>query len=420
VLKHFLVCLAIACFSTSYDMARKGTKRTASKVGRKIGTGVAKKCRTIAASLKHAESVPQPVRSMLRDTLVRTFNTYKEERHAFQVTVSDTVGKVLKAEQAKFQTAISEATAKKSAAETEANSLSQASEGAHATSDAAAKGHADSQTAVSDSKAELKNAKSALHDLEAAAKAADAAASATSTKKGKLEVLSTDYVATIREGTKTGPAAGKHVGKELGGCGLEAEFITCVTTSFSKASSTWSTFDKLIDGKLEENLKQVLARFTAELATDESEKAARATAIESAKAAVLAGEEKVKAMEEACAIASTAAKEADAAAKTAAAALKKQQGEVAKAADALKHAEKDLESFNTHALAAYTELEARTPPPEPEQPAETAVDAAMEAAPPAAERSAAATMAASPGILLQRAAQAATQAVGRLASPRVA
>jgi len=122
-------------------------------------------------------------------------------------------------------------------------------------------------------------------------------------------------------------------------------------------------------------------------------------------------------MEEACTAATAVAKEADTAAKAATAAHKAHQHTVSKAAGVCTHAEDRLNAFLKGSLAAYTEVEAHTPPPpEPEKAAEvTPVQAAMEAAPPAAAR-AASTIAPSAGVMLQRAAQA----VGLASTPRVA
>merc|ERR1719199_2334165 len=103
---------------------------------------------------------------MLRDSLVRTFNTYKEERHPFQNTASALVGSILKTSQGKLQMAIKEAQAKKTALDKEAASLSATNDAAVAASEAAANALATNKTAVADSKMAHKEAKSGLHDLE--------------------------------------------------------------------------------------------------------------------------------------------------------------------------------------------------------------------------------------------------------------
>lgn len=383
-------------------------KRAASAAGKKSG-GVAKKCRTIASTVREADNIPQPVRSMLCDSLLRTFSTYKAERHPLQASVSDLVGKVLKEAQNKFQAAINEAQQKKKAIETEAAPVTRKHDAAAAASEAAAKALADSKTAVADSKTALKDAKSALHDLKEEERVAASETSATSSKKEKLEELSRDFIGPIKEGAKQGAAQGRHVGKELGSS-LEPEFLECVTRTFSKAYSAWGTFDYIVDKKLDEQLQSLFASLAKDLQAQEAAKEARATAIENAKGAVTAAEEKVKAMEEVCGNATTNAKEAETAAKAAAAEAKQQLQQIQKAADSCAHAEAALSAFRNGALAAYTEVEAlAAPPPEPEKPAATLVDTAMAPAPAV---QAAPSVLPSPGVLLSRVAQA----VGGLAS----
>jgi len=397
-------------------MALRGKKRSASKAaGAKKAGGVAKKCRIIAATVKGVDGVPAPVRSMLCDTLVRTFSTYKEERHPLQATVSDTVGKVLNEAQAKLQASINEANQKNAAAEAEAGPATQANNAAIAASEAANKALADSKTVKDESKTALKDAKASLHDSECAVKDSDTKEKTAAAKKENLEACSKDYVNAVREGTRHGAAVGRHVGKELRD-NVEPEFLNCVIRTFSKASSAWGTFDRIVDKKLEETINQAIATAAAELEAATAEKAAQATNIENAKGTVTAAEEKVKAMEEACVAATTAANEAQTAAKTAAAAYKGYAHTIQKAADACTHAEDAMATFQKGALAAYQEIEARVaPPPEPEKPAE-AIDTAMAPAPPPAARPAP-TVASSPAIqMLGRSASA----MGLGSSPRIA
>jgi len=398
-------------------MAFKGNKRAASKVaGAKKTGGVAKKCRTIAATIRGADGVPAPVRSMLCDTLVRTFSTYKEERHPLQATVVDNVGKVLKGAQAKLQAGINEANQKKAAAEGEASPASQANNAAVAASEAASTASADSKTAKDDSKTALKDAKTALHDFESAVKDADAHEKTTAAKKENLEACGKDYINAVREGTRHGAAVGKHVAKEVRDS-VESEFLECVTRTFSKASAAWGTFDGIIDKKLQDTVNNTIAGLAAELGAAAAAKAAQVTNVENAKGAVTAAEEKVKAMDEACTAATAAANEAQAAAKTTGAAYKGHAHAIQKAADACAHALDAMSTFEKGALAAYTEIEARVaPPPAPEKPAEAAalVDTAMTPAPPPAARTAP-TVAPSPGLLSR-----AASAVRGLPSPRVA
>jgi len=409
-------------------MAFKGQKRSASKAAggalKKAKTGgVAKKCRAIANAIRAQENLPRPVRSMLCDTLVRTFATYKDERHPLQVNISDLVGNVLKGAQSNFQAGIREAQDKKGGLEATLAALSQVSDSASADSDAAATALANSKAAVSDRKAALKDAKSALHDLETAVKTSAADIVATAAKKEKLEALNADFIVPIKEGGKHGAAAGRHVEKEVGSK-VEPEFLVCVGRTYSKAASTWGTFDGIVEKKLAALLTGVAAELTVELEAMAVAATARAANIESTKAAIAGAEQEVKNMEEACTGAAAAAKEADAAAKTAIAKVKQQQHDVQKAADSCAQAEGALTAFTNGALAAYTEVEAHAaPPPEPEPVVEAEAPAplaeAMTAAPPQATRPSP-TILPSPGVLLSRAAQGMAQAVGLAPSPRVA
>jgi len=270
---------------------------------------------------------------------------------------------------------------------------------------------------VADSKAALTKAKLSLSELEQAAKTAEADASATTAKKVKLEALTTEHIASIKDGTKHGSGAGKHVGKELASnaAGLESEFLECVSQTFSKKAAAWGTFDHIIDKKVEAALRSTLTGLSAELGAMASAKEARAAEIEGAKAAVTAAGEKVTAMEEASATASAAAKEADTTAKASTATVRQDQQLIQKAADVVTHAEATLDTFMKGAVAAYTEVEARAAPPpapEPEKADEAAplVDAVMQPAPPAA---AAPSVLPSPGLLSR-----AASAVGLAPSPR--
>jgi len=387
-------------------MARKGIKR-ASSMAKRSGSVVAKKCKTIANTVRAAEDVPKPVRSMLCDTLVRTFGTYKEERHAFQNSASALVGTILKKTQGNLQSTIQDAQQKKSAVDTEAAKSSAANDAAVAASEATAQALANSKTNVADSKTALKDAKTHLHDLEVTTKTAETDAVAATTKKEKLEVLANDFIPTIKAGTTHGAKAGNHVSKDVASS-VDAEFLTCVTRTFSKPVATWGTFDNIVDERLGGFIKKAIGTLTTDLATMATAQDSRAASVEAAKAAITTSEERVKAMEEACTAAAAAAKEAEGAAKAATAAFKAQQAIGEKAAGVCKHAEDALAAFEKGALAAYTEVEARTAPP-PEPVAEPAPAAAAMAPAPAA--AAPASILRSPQVLYQ-------QARSLLTSPR--
>jgi len=378
-------------------------KRTLSKAS---GSNLAKKCKTIAATIRSADDVPVPVRSMICDTLVRTFSTYKEERHAYQNTAAALVGDILKKSQGKFQAAINEANNKKAAVDAEAAAFTATNDAAVAAADAAANGLAASKAAVAESKTALKDAKSQLHGLETEVKLSEAEATAAATKKEKLEVLSKDFLGPIKEGTQHGAAAGKHVTKVLESS-VEPEFLTCVARTYSKASSSWSTFDNILDQRLAEQLKSVLAGLASDIGKMAAAKEVRASNVVAAEAAIGAAVDRAKVTEDEVTAAAAAAKEADAAAKIAGAAHKQQQQHVQKAADVCADAEDALNAFTKGALAAYAEAEARAAPPlpAPEPVAEAvapkvAVAAVMAPAPAVVERP---SILPSPAVLLQHA-----------------
>jgi len=365
------------------------------------------------------------VRKILGDRLVQVFGTYKEERHAFQNTASTLVGNTLKTTQGNLQGAIAEAQRKKAAAEAEGNKLNAANDAAVAASDAATNAAEASKTALSDCHNALRDAKAALHDLETAVKTGEADAASAATRKEKLEALINEFFVPVRQGTldkglsKSSAWAGKHLGKEHG-AHLENEFLVCVVRSFSKPSSAWGTFDKIVDKELDKELNSIKANLEKELAGMEAAKGTRATNVENAKATVGGAEEKVKAAEGALAEATAAAKAAKGAAKEATANLKQQKQLIGKAGDELEDAERKLKEFSEGPLAAYTEVEALAPPP-PKPVAEAAaplVDVAMQAAPPAASRPSPSILS-SPGVLLSRMASGVAQATGLASSPRV-
>lgn len=412
-------------------------KRTASKGAggarkkQRGNAGVAKKCAVIAPTIKSAESLPQPVRSLIADRLMHVFGTYKDERHPFQNTVSNLVGGTLQATQASLQAAINEAQAKKGVQDAEGATLNAASNDALAASDAATQAAANGKASANANHTALKDAKAALHDLEAAVKTAEADTLATGAKKEKLEVLIKEFFVPVKEGTldkglsKSAAWAGKSLGKEFA-ANLEPEFLVCVVSTFSHAASAWGTFDYIIDKELDASLKTITAGLASELTAMEAAKGARGAQVENAKVAVAAAEESLKAAEEASSAAEAGAKEARAAAKAAASAVKKQQQLIRKAGSALDHAQHAMTSFQNGPLAAYTEVEAHVaPPPEPEPVPEAApVEAAplaeaMTAAPPAAARPSPSILP-SPGVLFSRAAAGMAQAVGLAPSPRVA
>jgi len=405
-------------------------KRTASKAAgaaRKMAKTITK----IEPTIKAAESLPEPVRSIIANRLVHVFGTYKEDRHAFQKTCSDLVASTLKATQGGLQAAINEAQGKKGAEEAQGGSLAATHNAADAASGAAAQAAADSKAALDDSHKGAKDAKAALHDLEAAQKQGETDAANTGAKKEKLEALIKEFFTPVKEGTLdkglkgSASYAGKHLKKDFSGT-LESEFLACVIRTFSKAAASWGTFDHIVDKELDQSLKTISASLTAELGALAAAKDTRAANIEGAKAAVTAADEHAKAADEANNGATAAAKEAKKAAKATDASVKQQQKVIDKAAGHLKDAEDAMTTFQEGPLAAYTEAEAFTaPPPEPE-PVEPEsaplVDQAMTAAPPRAVQQAmtASRPAMSPGVLMQRAASSMAAAVGLAPSPRVA
>jgi len=376
-------------------MPLKAMKRSASKAGHKSGGVVTKKCRMLVSTIRDAD-VPKAVRTMLCDTLVRTFGTYKENRHPLQNTVSKMVGEILEGARGKLQGAINEAQQKHATLERDGSALISAKDGARLAFEAAAKHLADSKMALADGKAAHKDAKTVLHDLESAAKDAKAALRALTDKKQSLETLQ-----------------GKHVAKMMGD--LEPEFVTCVARTFSKPREWFGTFDNIVDKRLEEARSKVIAAVTADVTANESANEARAANIEAAKGAIVAADESAKAMEAAAEGAATAAKEADAAAKVAAGAAKSLEQQIHKAADACTHADEALAAFTNEQLAAYAEVEARAaPPPEPEAEKAEGIEAAMEPAPAPAARSTPSILP-SPGVLSWVA-----QASGLSRSPQIA
>jgi len=387
--------------------------KRASSMAKRSGSTVAKKCKTIAATVREAEEVPKPVRTMVCDTLVRTFNSYKEERHPFQNTASALVGSILKTAQGKLQQGIQQAQQKKAAVDAEAAKVSATNDAAVGASEAAANAFAASKTAVADSKTALKDAKTHLHNLESETKTAEADAAAAATTKEKLEALANDFIPQVKAGTQHGTRAGNHVTKDVASS-VDPDFLTCVTRTFSKQVSTWGTFDNIVDQRLSGMITKAITSLTTDLASMASKKDTRGSNVEAAKAAITAAEEKVKAMEEASIAAGAAAKEAEGVAKGTASTLKTHQGHVQKALGECKDAESKMAAFTNGALAAYTEVEARTaPPPEPvaapQAPAAPAA-AVMAPAPAPAERRAPAF---SPQVLYQ-------QARSMLSSPRTA
>jgi len=324
-------------------MAGKAMKRSASKAAgaaRKNAKTVAK----IEPTIKAAGSLPQAVRSILANRLVHVFGTYKEDRHGFQKTCSDLVASTLKATQNDLQAAINEAQEKKGAAEAEGATLASAHEASEAASAAATQAAADSKAALDDAHKGAKDAKTALHDLEAAQKQGETDTANTTSKKEKLEALVKEFFTPVKEGSLdkglkgSASYAGKHLKKDFSDT-LEAEFLTCVIRTFSKAAASWGTFDHIVDKELDQQLKTISASLTSELEGLAAAKETRAANIESAKAAVTAADEKAKAAEEASSAANAAAKEAKKAAKATDASVTHQQKAIDKAAGHLKDAE---------------------------------------------------------------------------------
>lgn len=416
---------------------KSAMKRTASKGAggarkKQRGNAVAKKCAAIAPTIKNAESLPQPVRSLIADRLVHVFGTYKDERHPFQNTVANLVGSALQATQANLQTAINEAQAKKGVQDAEGGTLNAASNDALAASEAATQAAANAKAHANGNHTALKDAKAALHELILAQNTASADTLATGAKKEKLEALIKEFFVPVKEGTldkglnKSAAWAGKSLGKEFA-ANLETEFLNCVVRTFSQGASAWGTFDHIIDKELDQSLKTITADLASELAAMEAAKETRCAQVENARVSCAAAQESLTAAEESSSSAEAAAKEARGAAKAAASAVKQQQQEIGKASGSLEQAEHAMKNFQEGPLAAYTEVEAHVaPPPEPEPVPEAAAPAeaaplaeAMTAAPPATTR-ASPSILPSPGVLFSRAAAGMAQAVGLAPSPRVA
>jgi len=375
-------------------MAPKAMKRALSKP--KIGGRVKKQCKSVAAAIRQSEEIPAPVRSMLADNLARTFATYKADRHEYQNSASSLVNTILTTAQGKLQAEIDAAQGAKTAGEAEVATLAATATAADEASKAAEAKLAEGKTKVNECKTALKDAKAALSKLESDVKTGTSDFQAATSKKAKIEAVTPEYLTPIKEGTKSGAAAGRHVTSVLSSS-LEPEFVTCVTRTFSKTSSEWGTFDKIVDERLAGMVVKVVAGLTAEIAAIEAAQGERNASIETAKAAITTAEENAKAADEACAAAGAAAKEAEATAKAASSALKTGEQQVHKAAQVLAHAEDALKSFSNGAMKDYNELEARKAPepkPVPEEPTAPTADAAMAPAP----SQPAPTMASSPTI----------------------
>lgn len=410
-------------------MAPKAMKRAASTGGARF----AKKCKVIAPALKAADSLPEPVKAILTPSLVNIFGTYKEDRHEFQNACSKLVGATLQATQSQLQEKITEATAAKAAEEAEGATLTGASTEANAAAEAAAAESSSKKEALSNQKDALANAKSALHDLETEVKNADAKQLDTKAKKEKLEASIKEFFTPVAEGTltkglgKSATWAAKQLGKEFED-DLQKEFLVCVDRTYSNPSSSWGTFDRIVEKELGKFLQGILTRLAKELTDGEAAVGPRAQKVEAAKAAVAAEEEKVKAAEEVSNTAAAAAKDAAKAAKEAASVANKHQPKIDKASKSLSDAEAAMKAFTDGPLAAYAVVEDNKPPPpkpkpvpieEPaadSQPAPT-VDEAMTAAPPKEQRSTPSVLP-SPGVLFQQAAGGIARAVGL--SPRIA
>jgi len=395
---------------------KRAASKTAGGARKKANStsGVTPKCRTIASAIRSAEGVPAPVKSMLCDTLTRSFGTYKEERHALQKTVSDLVGKILKESESKLQAAINGAKQNKAAVEAEAGPAVQANDQATAALEAAAKALADSKQAVADSKAAVRDAKVGLHGLKDALHTTDADHKAAVARKAAFETLIADYITPIKQGELGGVAAGKHVASVVKST-VEPEFLSCVAETFAKKGNTWGTFDNIVDKKLSEVVTGTVASVTAEIEKLAAAKEAKAAEIESQKVVITTAEEKVKGTEEATTAASAAVKEAETAAKAASVGLKPFASGINKATEAVTNAEDALAAFTKGPLAAYAEVEARTAPPPPPEPEQAGgLEQAMQAAPAV---QAAPSMLPSPRIAVGRAMEAVGSLMG---SPRVA
>lgn len=408
-------------------------KRAASKSAgaaiRKQAKIVEKSCSVIASSIKTAESIPQPVRSILSTKLVQIFGTYKEDRHEFQTTCSALVGKTLKATEAGLQAAIKEAEGSKAGADQEGAAREAANNAALAASEAAAGEATTQRDALASCQKELKDAKQAQHDAETAVKTLEEDTRKTAAKKDSLQTLNKEFFSVVRDGTlakglsKSASWAGKKLGADFADS-LEKEFLVCVVRTFSKAAATWDTFDGIINSELDSKLQKIEANLESEIQALAGKKDPTAANVETCKAAVAAAEERVKAAEEVVTNATNAAKDAKTAAKAATASLGEQKKVIGKAESVLEDAKSALSTFQAGALAAFAEAEANTappPPPEPEVPAEAApLDEVMTAAPEAAKQTSPGILP-SPRVLLTRAASGVASAVSsRLApSPRV-
>jgi len=385
---------------------------------------MAKQCTVIAPAIKAADSLPAPVKSFLSGKLVHVFGTYKEERHQFQSTVSTLVGATFKATEAQLKSAITEAEAKKQAADVEGAAVSESFHAANAVSEEAAKAVEEGKASLATCNDNLSKAKAAFHAAEEAVKTLEADTTKTIAKKEKLEAVIKDFITPVKEGTvvkglHTGAArAGKLLEKDL-----EKEFLTCVVRSFSKMRIDWGTFDILVDTELDGKLKEILASLTSQIESMAGQKDPTAAHVETTKAAITDAEEKVKAATEQLTNLTTAARDAKTAAKGCSDAVKAHGKIILKAASDLENAQEALTSFQNGPLAAYTEVEAYAPPPPEPEPVPEAVapaplEEAMTAAPPAAATQSSPSILPSPGILASRAFQAAGSLFAP--SPRIA
>jgi len=335
---------------------------------------VKSRCALVKKGVEHAHEVEDRVKQMLSSTLALTAGTPKADRHPFNERFVAMVEQVLGGEQARLtndvaskEAAFSELSPEKPAREAAVEAAKAVAAEQKAALDAA-------KQAVSDVAATVKEAAAALGAAQKAQHSGDEELESVSGLKTKLEAVFAESFTPLMEGLVDADGTAEKVkaimsaGKSFG---FDSSLMSTAVQVLQKPAAERGTFDATCFDAVRDSFTGGIAKFDAQLVEGAPAKAERASAVESAAAALAAAEASQVDLREKAAAAKDAKAAADAAAKASAKSLGDFMPDLKAAGDALDAAKEGLQSFVDGPHAAFNELKEFKegdfdPKPEPE------------------------------------------------------
>lgn len=329
------------------------------------------KLAAIAKALKGTDTYPHSVLTMLSQHIDLSLGAAKEERHEYQARFVEMIGEVLSSIQKKLDDQISEAEGKVAQADGEKELRETRVTEATAAIGAAAETLKAAETVAHEASAKHHDAQKTLAAAKHEQKQGDASLDAAATKKEKLELVASESLEPVKNGTleadkvKAAIASITKAGKEFS---FDNALVTSFASALSKPAAERGTFDAVVIEQLEAEFKKHIDGFATQLSEGAAGREERASKVAHAASEHEAAVETQKAADAALDAARKQSKEADLAQKAAIKLLKQFGPEMKNIQASLNELKETRAEFQAGVLADYKELAERSiqPPPEAE------------------------------------------------------